>query len=753
MFELPVSPKGQKPAFFRQAGIYLRSQAFLRLLAGLAGGLLCLAVFVVTISPKRYNLYVGMVPDQTISANKDVIDEVTTLINREAAAAAVPPTYHHKDGITETVLINLEAAYSEMVAARQYAQTLPDYSSRRTYTKDELATAHDMMDLIILQDFQMVTLLNASNEQFDDMYATLVPAVRNTMQGNVIQAQEASAINSIMQLVGYKTNVSLLQNVVLPVLREIIEPNMVVDEETTDAARKAAWEQVEPVVFKQGQNIVVRGEGRIRENQMAMLNSLGLLDDNTIDYAMYLGAFLLVTGVLTLMFAALKVISPLSVRDVKSIALLFLVLLVAMAFSLLAKEIQMIYLAPLILPFMLLSGTSGTLPALIAGTASAMLCSVMIAGSSSAGTDWVYLLSIGIFAGTVPVLILKNKYQRFYVLISGILAGLAGFLLLLAIGLLTSMNLQNALNKGLWSLVGAAVSTVLCLAIQPALEFAFNLPTPTRLLDLTNPNHPLLRRLLLEAPGTYHHSIIIANLAEACAEAIGANPLLARAGAYFHDIGKLKRPLYFKENQIGTSNVHDSTDPQVSAAIITSHVREGLAMARQYRLPCEIQQIIAEHHGNSIVAFFYHKALQEEGGGQISDEEFRYDGVPPRTEEGALVMLCDTIEAAIRSLSSPTQDEIIRFIDGLIQKKIQSGQLVNAPLTLSDLQAIRDTCAMVLHGVFHERIEYPAAPDKLPPKDRLLAQLQQLRKSSALPVRLPASPAPPETPPRKERET
>ena len=737
MFEMPVSPRAKKPPAHKRAAEYLRSPAFKRMLTVLAGGVICLLVFLVTISPKRYNLYVGMVPDQTISANKDVTDEVTTLINRDAAAASVAPTFHYQESVTEAVMANLESAHAEMVAARQYAQTLPDYSSRRSYSKDELANAHDMMGLIALQDFQMVTLLNATNGQFDEMYAALAPAVRNTMQGNVIQGQESSAINGIMQLVGYKTNVSLLQNVVLPVLREIIEPNMVVDDEATEAARRAAWEQVEPVIFKQGQNIVVKGEGRIRENQIAMLNSLGLLNDNTIDYAMYLGALMTVAGILALAFWALKVLTPDVVKNIKSIALIYLVLLIAMSFSALAKQVQLIYLAPLILPYMLLTSTAGAVPALIAGTAGTALCTIMISGSGTVGTDWVNLLSIGIFTGMVSVLLLKNKYQRFYVLLTGTIAGIVSFLLLLAIGLLTSMTLQSSVSKGLWSLVGAAVSTVLCLAIQPALEFAFNLPTSTRLLDLTNPNHPLLRKLLLEAPGTYHHSIIIANLAEACAEAIGANPLLARAGAYFHDIGKLKRPLYFKENQIGLNNVHDSTDPQVSAAIITSHVREGVAMARQYRLPQEIQQIIAEHHGNSIVAFFYHKAVQENANEQVDDEEFRYDGVPPRTAEGALVMLCDTIEAAIRTLSNPSQDEVLSFIDSLIQKKIQSGQMVNAPLTLADLKAIKVTCATVLHGVFHERIEYPAIPDKLSPRDKLLVQLQQLRKSAAAPVRPP----------------
>jgi len=224
--------------------------------------------------------------------------------------------------------------------------------------------------------------------------------------------------------------------------------------------------------------------------------------------------------------------------------------------------------------------------------------------------------------------------------------------------------------------------------------------------------------------------MIIANLAEASAEAIGANPLLARAGAYFHDIGKLKRPQYFKENQIGISNLHDTTDPQVSAAIIISHVREGLALARQHRLPQEIQQIIAEHHGDSLVAYFYNKALKESDGKPVDEKTFRYDGIPPQTPEGALIMLCDTVEAAIRTLSNPTRNEIVAFIDQLIRKKVESGMLNQSPLTLRDLSLVRDSCARVIYGVFHERIEYPSDPSKLPPAERLLAHLQGFRKTA-----------------------
>ena len=728
MHELPLGgAKGSLLNRLGRLGQYLRSKTFLRALVVMIGTMFCLAIFILTVTPKRYNLYVGMVPNQTIAANKDVIDEATTLKNREAAADTITPTYHYQLGVSERVMSKLEAVYAQMVAVRQYAKSLPDYSGNRSYTQEEFAAARDLISLVNFQDFQLATLMNATDTQFDEMYAALSPAIRNTMQGNVTQSQESIAITGIMQIVGFKTNISLLQNVVLPVLQAIIEPNMVVDTEATDQARAAAWEAVEPVVIKQGQNIVVHGEGRIRENQIAILNSLGLLNDNSVDYAMYIGSFLMVSAILALMSVLIKFFCARVFLDIKRLLIIYLAAIFVLAMGWLAKSVQLIYLAPLVLPYMLLTVTVGILPGMIVGVSTTLIASIMLTNTGNADADLLNLLTMALFSGSMSALLLHRKYQRSYILLAGVLISVSSFLVILAIGLMTSMSLTNTLNKALWSLGGGAVNTLLCLALQPAIETLFNLPTPMRLLDLTNPNHPLMRRLLLEAPGTYHHSIIIANLAEASAEAIGANPLLARAGAYFHDIGKLKRPLYFKENQIGAANMHDTTDPQISAAIIISHVREGISLAKQNHLPYEIQQIIAEHHGNSVVAFFYHKAVNEANGHHLDDSEFRYDGVPPQTAEGTLVMLCDTIEAAIRTLSKPTKEEILEFIEDLIKNKIDSGLLANAPLTLKDLSIVRDTCAAMIHGVFHERIEYPPIPSKLQPAERLLAHLQHFR--------------------------
>jgi putative nucleotidyltransferase with HDIG domain len=280
-------------------------------------------------------------------------------------------------------------------------------------------------------------------------------------------------------------------------------------------------------------------------------------------------------------------------------------------------------------------------------------------------------------------------------------------------------------------MAGGVISGLIAVGFQPVFEAAFNLATPSKLLELANPNQPLLRRLLIEAPGTYHHAIIVANLSEAAAEKIGANPLLARTGAYFHDIGKLKRPLYFKENQRG-ENPHDHTDAYVSAAIVTSHTADGLALAQKHHLPPEIQRIIVEHHGDTPVMYFYHKALQQADGKPVDIKDFRYGGNRPTTKESAIVMLADTIEAAVRSMPDPTPQAIQRFIERLVRGKIEDGQLSNSPLSLLDIDGICEAFSAVLSGVFHERIEYPtvhvpannapAAPQAAAPVAKPVAQ-------------------------------
>lgn len=331
------------------------------------------------------------------------------------------------------------------------------------------------------------------------------------------------------------------------------------------------------------------------------------------------------------------------------------------------------------------------------------------------------------------------------IFIAGLAAAVVSFLTVMGIGLVTAMDRAALPGRALWAAGGAVIAALLCLAFQPLLATLFNLPTPNRLYDLSSPNHPLLRRLMLEAPGTYHHSVILANLAEAAAEAIGADALLARVGAYYHDIGKVKQPLWFKENQIGTANIHDREDIKTSVAVITGHVTAGLALARQYRLPYAIQQIIAEHHGNTLVSYFYTKALKEATGNlTVTESDYRYPGNTPRSAEAAIIMLCDTIEAAVRSMPSRAPHEVRRFIGDLIRGKMEDGQLSDSPLTLKDLDLIREACATVLHGVFHERMQYPASPPRLA---SLRGQLMGALSGSYLVQMKPPEPENGQTPP------
>ena len=704
-------------------------QRLFRLSVIAVGTLLVLLASFVSISPKRYQLSVGMVPNVTIFATKDVIDEVTTQTNRNLSAAAITPTYKFAEEVTEQVMSKLDSLFLQFSAVRQYAETLADYGSARQYTSEELDYAAEMLTEINLRDYQLVTLMNATASQFDELTASLRSAVRNTMQGHVSQGQENVAINSIMQILGYKTNVGLLQNVVQPSLKAVIMPNMIIDRELTDAAKEAAMNSVEPVVYKQGQSIVVRGEGRIRQNQIDMLRTLGLLNDNEIDYRLYGGAMLILLCALLAMAALLWLAFPKVVEDIRYLSIVYLTLLLTTLLSFLGKNLQLIYLTPIITGAMLLSVTIGLLPSLPVNISAALIGSMILSSSAnSSPSDFGTLLVSAVYSSIVASLILSRKgNQRSPVLQAGAAAAVTGFVSVLGFGLLYSNNTASFLDRALHMGGGTVIATVLCFAGQALLEPLFNLPTNDRLMALSNPNHPLLRRLLLEAPGTYHHSILIANMAEASAEAVGANALLARLGGYYHDVGKLKRPHYFKENQIGMGNLHDQTDPAVSAAIITSHIRDGLVLGKQYRLPREILQIIEQHHGNSLVAYFYAKA-----GEPSDDSAFRYDSVPPQSAEAAIVMLCDTVEAAIRTLSAPTPEEIKEFIWKLIKSKLDTGMLSNAPLTIKDLNLIRDTCATVVHGIFHERIGYPDT-DKQSPLAKMRSTFSSVRLNTAIP--------------------
>ncbi|WP_156285856.1 HD family phosphohydrolase [Oceanivirga salmonicida] len=257
----------------------------------------------------------------------------------------------------------------------------------------------------------------------------------------------------------------------------------------------------------------------------------------------------------------------------------------------------------------------------------------------------------------------------------------------------------------IFSLISGFLTGMICLGIMPYFENTFSILTEIKLLEIGDYSFPLLKRLLLEAPGTFYHSIMVGALAEQAAEAIGANPTLARVGAYYHDIGKLKRPVYFVENQGGLGNLHDDLKPSLSSVILTSHPKDGVILAKQYGLPDEIINIIIEHHGTTMVQYFYYKAV--EIGEKVSEVDFRYTGPKPSSKESAIVMLADTVEAAVRASKDKSKDGIENTIRYLIKYKIDDNQLTNCDINLRDIDKIVNAFLTVLKAAYHERIQYP----------------------------------------------
>jgi len=285
--------------------------------------------------------------------------------------------------------------------------------------------------------------------------------------------------------------------------------------------------------------------------------------------------------------------------------------------------------------------------------------------------------------------------------------------MIIVVGLLVSRGelfTSQALSAVLFSVFSGITVSALVSFLLPFLEYAFKVTTDISLLELLDLNQPVMKMLMINAPGTYHHSVIVGNLVEAAAEAVGVNPLLGRVSSYYHDIGKIKMPDYFVENQGGTASRHDKLTPHMSSMIITSHLKEGVELAKQYKLPQTVIDIIQQHHGTALITYFYQKAKSQEdpeSAGGVDETSYRYPGPKPQTKEAGLVMLADAIEAASKTLDDPTPDKLQWLTQKIVNKIFTDGQLDECELTLKDLHSITRSFNRVFAGIYHQRIDYP----------------------------------------------
>ena len=696
------------------------------------------------ITPEQYDIQVGAPAPIEILATKDVVDSVTTEQLKNNAAASVEPSYKSADFSGVDGVLNdlsarfdvLRSAYNDWSAGEADAQTL--------ISDAELTDLNEKLGFSLTRD-QLNTLLATERQTLEALFEAALTEVKGTLMSTLPEGQESVAVKNIRLELTRKYPAQLV-GVVTELIRGCIRPTMLIDEEITEQNREKARDAVEAKMCVKGQVIVRKGE-IVTLAQYTMISSLGLLADDSFDIQTLLGIALLVIALELALIAYLYRFQKSLLESPKQMMLLSLVLVLAVWLCFVFRYVN-VYFMPVALALLLVSMLMDAQLALFVNLIVALLASMMTTGSGM-----IAIVLMACVSGPFIAMLFNKSMMRMTTLLAGVLIGVGNFLITLGVGLFNSVEIRTVLNNALWAAGGGAVSAVICIGVQPVLEGLFNLATASKLIELSNPNQPLLRRLLLEASGTYHHSIIVANLAEAACSAIGANGLLARVGAYYHDIGKLKRPMYFKENQMG-DNPHDRTDPRVSTAILTAHPRDGAAMAQKARIPEPVVDIIRQHHGDCPVMFFYDKALKLYGD-QVDISAFRYEGPRPQTREAAVVMMADSIEAATRALPNPDPEKIDALIRKIVRGKLNDGQLDCSNLTFNDLEKICSAFSTVLTGVFHERIEYPTIA--IPPRGEAAPKPAggEARPASAeaKPASTEAQPVPAEVKPAAEVKT
>jgi len=316
------------------------------------------------------------------------------------------------------------------------------------------------------------------------------------------------------------------------------------------------------------------------------------------------------------------------------------------------------------------------------------------------------LAFISVGAGSVATFSVRGVKERTRFYRPMLYISLSYLVMIYLFEVLKGLPANDILEQCGYGIFNGFISTVLTMGLLPIFEYLFDITTDITLLELSDLNRPILKRLTLEAPGTYHHSIVVGNLAEAAAKALGANPLLARVGAYYHDIGKIDKPEYFVENQMGVKSKHEKLSPSMSALILESHIKEGVELAEKEHLPKKLIHLIREHHGTTLMTYFYKKAL-DKGGSKTEEAEYRYPGPKPHSKEAAILMLADAVEAASRTLEDPKPARIMSLIKKIIMEKFEQGELEECELTLKDLHIIEESFLPILIGVFHLRIDYP----------------------------------------------
>jgi putative nucleotidyltransferase with HDIG domain len=688
----------------------------------------------------------GQISAVTVHAPYDFSyeDEVTTADRREQAAAEILEVYNFDDGAGAEARDRITAAFEfgrRVLAAPDAAGPSDRSTALAQGIRDRLRVTvqEDELEVLIRKQFA-AEIEQALVRALGSVLSRDIVASKERLlaQGRPIQRREevsrATQVRrdfSNVLSTGQSRELLEVQLASLLDLRpaerqtmvelgaRFIEPTLTFDYADTEAQRAAAREAVDPVFFhvRRGKTIVRAGD-EITEN---VVKQLGLLSAEMRRWSLA-GAFGALSLAAVLLFIQWHLLRPARATEAwrrQSFALLGIVIVGHLALARGSIFIARLFSEQMVVaPFNSTSSYHYAVPfagvailmLLLENAPTALLASALFSTAVGAMTGNLHLAVFSLLSCLTAILGLFQYKRRTALFKVGLLLGGVNLVVVLAIDLLTGRYFPAstfAFDLGCAFLGGASVAIVVSFLL-PALEAIFHRTTDIRLLELANGNVPVLRQLALEAPGTYHHSMVVGSLAEAAAEAIGANGIFCRAAAMYHDIGKLTKVSYFVENQVG-GNRHDALSPRMSALVITSHVKEGIELAKEMNLPQEIIDIIPQHHGTRLITYFYEKAREHHDPelGEVTEEEYRYPGPKPQTKEAGIIMIADAVEAASRTLDEPSPARLKGLIRQIIDHIFLDGQLNECDLTLRDLEKIAQSFLRVLVGIHHQRVSYP----------------------------------------------
>ncbi|MDP7990231.1 HD family phosphohydrolase [Bacillus sp. MHSD_36] len=671
------------------------------------------------VKPEQLDVDMYSIAKKTIHSPIKIEDKVITDRKKQEAAQKVGDQYTYRSeykqnrvDIVNDVFAKVNEVIQDMKAAGPEEQKKMTDANKLEKLKKKLPSNLTKE----LSDENLLYFINAEPDQLELAKNAALTSVSVIMGGNIKMSEEMAAKERFVNEMKSLNVNSGLKEAVNALGSYAITANYFYDPAVTKEKKKAEEDLVPPVYILQGQVIVREGE-TISSDMYNQLKLVGLLEKGN-SFQPYVGLAVLIGVLLYFMHKQFEVFLQRKREDKPYILAYITILSITIVLMKIISLFQKLEYAGIAYVVPVAMGT--ILVKLMIGDRFVFLTSMIFSVCGSImfneGVTSTLNYSVGIYVllSSLSVSIfLREKNRRTMILQAGILVSILNVVVLAALLLLRNGNF-SPLEIGtqlLMASLSGIISSVLAMGILPYLESGLGIVSSMKLMELSSPNHPLLRRILLEAPGTYHHSVMVANLSEAACEAVGANGVLARVGAYYHDVGKTVQPQFFIENQMGIENPHDKLDPVTSKDIIIAHVTDGVKMLEEYHIPQEIIDIAGQHHGTTLLKYFYYKAIKEDKE-KYTEEMFRYPGSKATSKESAIVGIADSVEAAVRSMNHPTPDQINNLVQSIIKDRLQDGQFSECDLTFKELQIVGKTLCETLNGIFHSRITYPEPPEE-----------------------------------------